>query len=50
VPGLNIIPPDAKANPATIKMVRTAAMIPNVEKKPNWVFFINTFTYFNNVA
>jgi hypothetical protein len=39
-PGLNNMPPDAKANPAVMKIVRTAAMTPVVVKQPKRVFFM----------
>jgi hypothetical protein len=39
-PGLNNVPPDANANPAVMRIVNTAAMIPVVVKQPRRVFFI----------
>ena len=34
------MPPDANANPATIRIVKTLAMRLELVKNPNWVFFI----------
>jgi hypothetical protein len=39
-PGLNNAPPDANANPAVIRIVRTAAMMPVAVKQPRRLFFI----------